>query len=485
MNTTTLTQIYFGAIKKWWGLLFAAAACAIVPAVLYLQNTDSIYETQIRTLIQNNGLAIDASKTHSKDKNFLSTQSEIIRSPLIIKRSFDILPPASTLEIDVDPIVHVTKRLFVSPLVSTDIVRLSYRDSDPEQSVLRLQAIIESYQQYLQEVEQSTSDETVELLEKQQIKLTQQRDFLEKSLAELRQESPFIGETRDSIRTETTTLKRLTNRLIVASSKSSHLESILKTQQHSSSPLDSVAMQIGNINAEMSRSLRDLQSSLSQAESDVQKLSRVFGPLHPERKQAEDRANALKIQYSNALKQAAISMKQQLDIAKSEQAYLQKLHDEERNRLSTLDAFLLREEKLNSELKRVNQSYESTIAQLRQKQLNKQALAGGQVSIVVQVLDEFTVPEKPVWPQPIPLLIACGFLGLLLGFILIVFIEKLPLPGMQSFDSVMPEETETSRENMSVTGRHNLDSYIQQQEKQPQHPQPVSSAGITGETLLR
>jgi len=485
MNNTTLTQIYFGAIKKWWGLLFAATACAIVPAVLYLQNTDSIFETQIRTLIQDNGLAVDASKAHNKDKNFLSTQSEIIRSPLIIKRSFDILPPASTLEIDVDPVVHVTKRLFVSPLVSTDIVRLSYRDSDPERSVLRLQAIIESYQLYLQEIEQSTSDETVELLEKQQITLTQQRDFLEKSLAELREESPFIGESRESIRTETTSLKELANRLVLISSKRSHLESILKTQEHSNSPLSSVAMQIGNINAEMSRSLRDLQSSLSQAQSEAQKLSRVFGPLHPERKQAEDRANALELQYSKALKQAALSMKQELEIAKAEQAHLQTLHDAERNRLSTLDAFLLREEKLNSELERVNQTYESTLAQLRQKQLNKQALADGQVSIVVQVLDEFTIPQNPVWPQPIPLLIACGFLGLLLGFIVIVFIEKLPLPGMQSFDSNIPEETNISGENRVLARRNNLDSYIQQQEKQPQHPQPVSSAGITGETLLR
>ncbi len=488
MNDATLTQVYLGAIRKWWKLLLAATACTIVPTLFYLQNTDSIYETQIRTLIQNNGLAVDASQSHSKDKNFLSTQAEIIRSPLIIRRSFDILPPVATSSPDEDPVVYVTERLLVSPLVSTDIVRLSYRDSNPEYSVRRLQAIIESYQQYLQEVEQSSSDETVELLEKQQFALIQRRNDLEKSLADLRKQSPFIGEPQESIRTETTALKELANRLVLASSKTSHLESLVKFQEHSNSPLDSVAMQIGTINPELSRTLRDLHNSCSEAKSELQKLSRVFGPAHPERKQAEDRANALQAQYSNALKQAAVSMKQQLEIARSEQAHLQKLHDAERNRLRTLDAYFLEEEKLNAELSRVNQTYEATLAQLRQKRLNKQALAGGQVSIAVQVLDEFAVPLTPVWPQPIPLLIACGFLGFLLGMITIVFLEKLPLPGVQSFAMNIPIETDDcwsmERETAQVE-RNTVDSYLRQQEKKSQSSQPLSGAGITGETLLR
>ncbi len=484
-ETTTLTQIYLGAFKKWWGLLAATTACAVVPAVLYLNNADSVYEAQIRTLIQNKGLSVDEKSTRSKDRDFLSTQSEIIRSPLVIRRSFEILPPAPTLEVDVDPVEHVTKKLLVSPLVSTDIVRLSYRDSDAERSVLRLQAIIESYQQYLQEIEQGASDDTVELLEKQELTLNRQRESLETALRQLREESPFIGEPRDSIRTETSSLKELASRLILVSSKRARLEIAVRTQQLPDSSQATVALQIGEINAEMSRSLRDLQSTLSQAESDAQKLARVFGPLHPERKQAEDRAKALRSQYSIALNQAVTSIKQQLEMARAEETHLQKLHDAERQRLSTLDAFLLREEKLNSDLQRINQAHESTVAQLRQKQLNKEALAGGQVSIAVQVLDEYAIPQEPVWPQPIPLLMASGLLGLLLGFVVLVFVEKLPLPGMQSFDSGSPDENELSPYTADSFDENSLEPSVVQHEKQSQVQKSLTKAGNAGGTLLR
>lgn len=495
-ETTTLTRLYFTAFRRWWGLLVAAMVCAVVPGVLYLSNTDAIYETQIRTLIQNNGLSVDAKATHNKDRDFLSTQSEIIRSPLVIRRSFDILPPAPTLEIDVDPVVHVTKKLFVSPLVSTDIVRLSYRDSDPERSAGRLRAIIESYQQYLQEIEQGNSDETVELLEKQELTLKRQRESLETSLAQIREESPFIGEPRDSVRTETATLRELANRLILLSSKRARLESVLNSQEQTTSAQSVVPLQIDEINVETSRMLRDLHNNLSQAESEVQKLSRVFGPLHPERKQVEDQADALRSQYSHALSQAADAMKKQLEIARSEEAHIQKLHDTERQRLSTLDAFLLREEKLKSELQRINQTHESTVAQLRQKQLNKEALAGGQVSIIVRVLDEYVIPQKPVWPQPIPLLMACGLLGLLMGLVVMVFVEKLPLPGTQSFDSLVSETSESSRfmsDRIPVSEMNSSETNIQQQEKPSQDQltskkepqQALANAGPAGGTLLR
>lgn len=467
-NSTTLTKVYFKAFRRRWVLLLAMVVCAIVPGLLYLQNTESIYETQIRTLIQNNGLSIDANTKRNKEKEFLSTQAEIVRSPLIIRRSFEILPPSPTLEPDVDPIVQITKELSVSPLVSTDIIRLSYRNSDPERSVKRLQAIIESYQQYLLEIEQGTSDETLELLENQEKTLSSQRKQLEAKLIQIRKESPFIGEPREVVRTETTTLKELASQLILSNSKRVRIESAMQSQQNGSDTNSENIILLDDIDTELSRTLRDLQNRLWQAEADVQKLSSVYGPLFPERKQAEDQALALKKQYTDMKSQVAVSLKRQLEIARAEEDNFQKQYNAERQRLSQLDNFLLQEELLQAELKRINQTFESTVTQLRQKRLNKEALAGGQVSVLVKVLDEYIVPKQPVWPLPIPLLMACGLLGLLLALVIIAFIEKLPLPGMQFLDALAPESTGFVSNQTSTTPEKSIPSETTQHQKYQQ-----------------
>ncbi len=468
-NSTTLTKIYLGAFRRRWILLLGVVVCAVVPGLLYLQNTESIYETQIRTLIQNNGLSIDANTKRNKEKEFLSTQAEIVRSPLIIRRSFDILPPSLTLEPDDDPVVQVAKQLSVSPLVSTDIIRLSYRNSNPERSVKRLQAIIESYQQYLLEIEQGTSDETLELLENQEKTLSTQRDNLEEKLIQIHKESPFIGEPSEVVRTETTTLKELASQLIISNSKRVRFESALQSQQNASDANNKNVILLDGIDTELSRTIRDLQNRLWQAEVDVQKLSRVYGPLFPERKQAEDQALVLKKQYADAKSQVASSLIRQLNIARSEENNFQTLYNAERQRLSQLDNFLLKEELLQAELKRINQTFESTVAQLRQKRLNQEALAGGQASVLVKVLDEYIIPKQPVWPLPIPLLMACGLLGLLLALVIIAFIEKLPLPGMQFFDSLTPDSTDHVPNQTSIPSQNSIPSTSEQHRKRQQN----------------
>ncbi|VAX38456.1 hypothetical protein MNBD_PLANCTO02-1034 [hydrothermal vent metagenome] len=465
-ETKVLSKIYIETFQRRWLLLLASVVCAVIPGVFYLQKAEPVYETQIRALIQNNGLSINSNARHNKDREFLSTQAEIVRSPLIIRRSFEILPPSPTLEPDVDPVAQVAKSLSVSPLVSTDIIRLSYRNSDPERSVKRLQAIIESYQQYLREIEQGTSDETVELLENQEETLEKKRKNLEEKIIQIHKESPFIGEPGEIVRTETAALKELASQLVVSNSKRNRIENILKAQVNSNVTKTQNVILLDGIDTELSRTLRELQSNFWQAESNVQKLSRVYGPLHPERKQAEDQAVALKKQYVDVKNQVVASLKHQLEISRSEEKNFQQRYNNERERLSQLDHFLLQEEQLQSELKRVNQAHESTVALLRQKQLNKEALAGGQASILVKVLDEYMVPKEPVWPLPAPLLIACGLLGLLLGLVVIVFIEKLPLPGMQFFDTFSPETTNPMH-NVSnqtpVTSGNSFSSNTQQQ----------------------
>jgi hypothetical protein len=50
--------------------------------------------------------------------------------------------------------------------------------------------------------------------------------------------------------------------------------------------------------------------------------------------------------------------------------------------------------------------------------------------VYVRVLDEYVAPDKPLWPQPAPLLAACAILSILIGLIVVAVQERLPIPGM-------------------------------------------------------
>jgi polysaccharide biosynthesis transport protein len=471
MESEKITRLYFNAILRKWWLLVVCVAAAVVPGVLYILLVDPTFESQIRVLIQDRGLLVQKENFQRKDQEFLTTQAEIIRSPLVVKRSVEKVAAVASDKPDADPVKKIIKELRVTTLADTDIVRISFRNSDPQHSVDRLKAIVESYREQIQEIEKGTSGNTLELLEKREKSLLAQRNKIESELEKILNESPLIGGTREGVRVETDSLKDLSKQIFELRLKRIRLENLFQLQPESDSANDQFLGVLEEVDDQASKSLRDLQANLWNAEVLVRELSSVYGPEHSDRKKAENKLTVLKDLYSKSLLQANQNLKKQLESSKSDEKRYQTLYDTERDRLNKLNTYLFQEEQLQVELKQIERKQESTFAFLHQNQLKDEALAGGQSAIIVRVLDDFRLPENPIWPKPLTLITACVMIGGLLGLVLIVLLERLPLPGMSISEPQTITQKDVQHQHSVITSQNG------DEVSSTQNPPPVQPDG--------
>jgi capsular exopolysaccharide synthesis family protein len=116
-------------------------------------------------------------------EDYLSTHTTIIRSPEVVKRAAKFLPPEGlkSLAARQDPAAAIATALTVTREMKennnpTNILILTGRSVDPEESLRMVDAVIKGYKEFLDETFRTVSDQTLELI-------TQARDTLERVLA--------------------------------------------------------------------------------------------------------------------------------------------------------------------------------------------------------------------------------------------------------------------------------------------------------------
>jgi uncharacterized protein involved in exopolysaccharide biosynthesis len=425
---TTRGKLYLNAFWRRRWLMIGCVGATLLLGGAYVRLVEPVYEAQVRVVIQDRGLALDGQSSKTYDKEFLSTQAEIIRSPLIIELALRDTPPPETTEPDDDPVGTVHECLRVSPLAGTDIVMVSFQHADPNHATDRIRSILQSYQQHLNETEQVAAGETMELLARREKELRGELELLQQQYMRLRAESPLLGDARDAISVETTTLKDLSDRLADVRARRTLLAASLGSVSDADVSLDWVLTQpLGNT---LSHNIRALYQQLVEARANARELQKVYGPLHPEFQLTTHRVALLEEELRQQQAAAIAGLRQQLDVLIAEEQALEGQDTFERSRLKQVDRFLLEEQRLQANLLRVERLYTTALAALEGVQLADQALADGRASILVQILDDFVAPVDPIWPQPIPFMALSGLLGLFLSTVAILFIERLPLPGV-------------------------------------------------------
>lgn len=405
-------------LKKWWILVCSGAVAAGLLAVGYCAFIPPSYEADVRVIVQNNGLGIEgAGDKPVYDKEFLSTQAEIIRSPATISRSLSDLPPARAdkIEVDDDPVSLISENLRVNLLAGTDIVRLTFTHSDPEYAVARLRSIVKSYQNHVRSTEQSSASQAVELLTEREAELAAQLRELQQQLLSGRTTAKHrvAGETAN----ESPLLKELTDRWVDVEAELVSVESALQAWRDGSTPPESVS----HVD---SREVTALENELFDARAELESMLIVLGPAHPLRMGAKRRVAVLESEVSLRRQRMRSDLVRTLQQLKTENRSLMKMMVEENERLTQAGTIRIQEERLQSEISHLAEIHQSTIAALESVQLADRTLSGGRSSILVDVIDDFTVPQMPVWPRPKPLIAISVMLGALAGLAIAVFVES-------------------------------------------------------------
>ncbi|QDU40124.1 Chain length determinant protein [Maioricimonas rarisocia] len=407
-------------ILSHWRTILCATGVAVALGAAYLTVAERIYEAEVRVVVQNLGLGLDgkgATKTY--DKEFLSTQAEVIRSPLTIGRALELVPPATPPEPDDDPVEDVLDELRVIPLAATDIVRVTFRHNDPQQATRRLESILASYQEHLRDVEQTTASESVELVARRESELSEQLDNMQTQLAAVRAGYSLGGAGTDVRQREDAVLRDLTDQWAAARARRIQLESVADSAESERG----VSVPEAAVDSSLYREMLQVSGELREARAALEESKRILGPKHRERIALEQRIASLEQELESVREQVRIDAGRQLAAVRSQEQALQTLIAEERTRLQELETGLLEEQQLLTEIERVGELHASTLATRESLELADRALARGRASVFVQVLDDYVVPQEPIWPLPGPLLVVCGALGMLLSLTWVVIRE--------------------------------------------------------------
>ncbi len=411
----------------------------------YLGVVDPTYEAETRLLITENANPGLAPTQPSNGREFIATQAELIRSPLIVKRAIGQVPIQVPEDAKLDEVSFALEQLTVSPILQTEVLSIRYRSPSPRECVSFVKAVVESYRQHLRSTESSSNTDTMELLTQREDEIRNElRDLNERHL-QLRKNSQLVGQSRDAINVHLAMLSQLAQNLTETRLKklalAGQLESLSVVRKNerpveqvaalrtatvtTHGPIESKSAQRDLTVADLlrdqndvgSQNLVDLENQLRNARIRFQQVEQKFGERHIESRLAQSEVENLEQLFNDRLSANTESLKLQLARLTAAEADLSKLYDQEQKTVKALDTYLIQDEKLRAEIGRTELIYNTVVQRLNDLQLNNQALKNGQASVVVRDLQGSNIHSELVWPQPKSFLALCIAFGLISGFL--------------------------------------------------------------------
>ena len=192
--------------QKW--LIVLAAVIGAGLGYLYFTQQNPVYESSGRLLVVKENAPdlqireVDSSVSYDGRKDGMSTQIILIRSPLIVRRAVEAheLQELGSFSGSGDPTSAIIGSLKIARATTqtderTDVLELSFKGPDPQDCATVVTALMDSYQEFLGEMHQNVSKETVQLItEAKGVLLTQLREK-EATYREFRTQAPLLWET--------------------------------------------------------------------------------------------------------------------------------------------------------------------------------------------------------------------------------------------------------------------------------------------------
>jgi uncharacterized protein involved in exopolysaccharide biosynthesis len=166
----------------------------------------------------------------------------------------------------------------------------------------------------------------------------------------------------------------------------------------------------------------DIQDELVRSEATLAELRSRLSRQHPDVVQMEQRVAGLQQQIRAGARLRIAELERQARAARRTEEALAGLYDREWEGVKALEIQRAELEKLSGEIARLEQQRSAVLALSGEKELALLAAQAGENSgTVVRVLQAPSIPFDPVWPLPVPVLVACSFVGALggLGYVLL------------------------------------------------------------------
>ena len=450
--------------RKWF--VAGCVAISVSLGALYLYQAEPVYSVRARVLVQPSGGPLDAGGKPRADKEFLATQAEIICSPAVIKQVLPVVTPQLGSDQLQDPLLTVLENLAVDPVNGTSVLSVSYRCGDPSEGIDTVAALLQSYQQFLLELQDDSRLESLNLLTRSEEKLRSELEDREAKYLELRKQGPFHGQEGDAGLFQKTALDHLATSLTDARERRIDLEQRVKMLVQSSEFATSTrhgtdhqaadvaeltshwpaeagvrtargslvrqASFLASVDAphqynvgagtepladvELTKTPEYMQHTreLMIAELRESELAQVCGPKHPDLRAAREQVASLQERLRVINERAPLTLQQQLSVAQSREDELLELYQQELEKANINDDFLVRGSLALDGIERLKTIHNSIVAQLNDWHLVEPGDGDG-VGTQVVILESPSIGLGPVWPKKSLLLSLCVSVGLVIG----------------------------------------------------------------------
>ena len=452
--------------RRRWCLVVCLTVATCLGAVYYLK-AERIYEVKCRLLVQKQEMPVGDPKLQSRDSRdleFQATQAEIFRSPAVMAEAVERVHWPIPSNPEISPVVVLKERLTARPVMGTNVLSVSLRADDATKGVLMIEALVDSYRQYLSRAEQDNQVHVLEMLAKSEKELRTDLKSLEEQYRSLRERNSLIGSGKHGADAQLALVDQLSSKLAETRGRRIELESQLRVASRegtTSSQLTESGLRPHYINASFNLPIhRDgngeqtaaaqlntirpgivsmspigvelpgapdfaaIQYRLVQAKVLEKELSTRFGPKHPEMRAVREQVASLMAEEQKALQAGHDMLRRELEAVTANEKQLLEMCEQERNQAKGVDGDLLEEEQVLSQIGRVRTVYDSAVGELRQWQLASQFAADGRSEVRVTMLEPPLAPLHPAWPSPLVLSGICVAIGLFSGFGLIAVREQ-------------------------------------------------------------
>ena len=432
--------------RKWILALSVVVASAL--AVVFIQKQVPIYEVTARVLVQRERFATDQERLVRTDSHFLATQGEILRSPVVVQPALASLDEESGAEPDFEAASTVIRGLNVSSVDDANVLKLTYRSDDSNEAVLLLHAIIDTYREYSKELQSGGIAETLTVLAQRDKELRAELETLQERYQELREDSPLIGQGKEAFSAHLAMLEQIGLRLTEARSqridKETQMQMLMIARGIQNPPklgaipqgvpadtafvalrADDDDLAVRSEQLAVPTDLSSIQQELWRAETREAETSQIYGPRHPETKAVRAQIEKWRERLKAYEEAAPVLLSQQLEALQKNETHLTEIYDAEFHKVKLLDSCMLKEQDALADIQRVQDIHGATATQLRELKFADEALASGQITTTIRMLEAPDATAKLVWPRPTQFVSLCAALGFLVGCVLVTLTERV------------------------------------------------------------
>ncbi len=249
--------------------------------------------------------------------NLMATQKELVRSPVVVRRAIDSLPPEHRVDLlEVPPhkwVDNISRRLTSSTTRKTNFVSVGYESRDPEAAAGVVRAVIDSYLSFVEETHRGTAADVLDVLTTERDQLASDLENKQHVLQQSRERVGHLSlpDREDVIDPIIARAIRINDSLLEAQQVRLDLQASMITlqgaiarnedlRQHIALVQETIGEKVmlaamGMADNDMSV-LADQQTALLEIESELAKLAPFYAAEHPTIKSLKQQA-AIKRQY--------------------------------------------------------------------------------------------------------------------------------------------------------------------------------------------